>query len=445
MDRLRYWFLRHGTGVLHGARRRLTPGGWLALACLIGSAALGIDTNQSMAYQAFCLVIELFALSCAAALAWRPRFSAARRLPRFGTAGVPLPYTATVRNEGRKVLRETVLLDEAADPRPDFAQFSAAKTMPGDNPLERLFGAARWRRLLGPRLHESQAGRPVPDLVGGAAVDAALTLVPHKRGVLRLEALTLGRPDPLGLVNGLARRSLPQSVVILPKRYPVPRLDLPGARRHQPGGVSQASRIGDSQEFMSLRDYRPGDPLRRVHWRSWAKTGEPVVKEYQDEFFTRHALILDTFAPPGGSAAFEEAVSVAASFACTLLTQESLLDLLFLEKDVVRVTAGRGQGGVSGMLEVLACAQPSARPFADLRISVSRRRETLSACLVVLLAVDEERRALLAELRGAGIPVLAAVVAGPESVSDAVCAAQGLRRLEPGRIEHGLAALGDFT
>ena len=83
---------------------------------------------------------------------------------------------------------------------------------------------------------------------------------------------------------------------------------------------------------MSLRDYRPGDPLRRVHWRSYAKTGEPVVKEFQDEYFTRHALILDTFAVPGGDEAFEEAVSVAASFACTLLTQESLLDLLFLEK-----------------------------------------------------------------------------------------------------------------
>ena len=44
-----------------------------------------------------------------------------------------------------------------------------------------------------------------------------------------------------------------------------------------------------------MRDYRPGDPLRRIHWKSWAKTGRPVVKEYQDEFFVRHGLILDTF------------------------------------------------------------------------------------------------------------------------------------------------------
>ena len=87
--------------------------------------------------------------------------------------------------------------------------------------------------------------------------------------------------------------------------------------------------MGDSEEFVALRDYRPGDPLKRIHWRTWARIGRPVVREYQDEFFVRHALVFDTFlsAP---TPAFEEAVSVAASFACTVGTQESLLDLLFV-------------------------------------------------------------------------------------------------------------------
>src|SRR5204862_6450540 len=98
----------------------------------------------------------------------------------------------------------------------------------------------------------------------------------------------------------------------------------------QHGGVALASAIGESEEFVSLRDYRPGDPLRRIHWRSWAKAGKPVVKDFQDEFFVRHALILDTFTEPDDLAVFEEAVSVAASFACTVDTQESLLDLLFI-------------------------------------------------------------------------------------------------------------------
>src|SRR5207237_287835 len=81
-----------------------------------------------------------------------------------------------------------------------------------------------------------------------------------------------------------------------PPRHPVRRFTLAGARRFQKGGVSLASRVGESEEFVSLRDYRPGDPLRLIHWKSWARRGRPVVKEFQDEFFVRYGLVLDTFA-----------------------------------------------------------------------------------------------------------------------------------------------------
>ena len=65
--------------------------------------------------------------------------------------------------------------------------------------------------------------------------------------------------------------------------------------RYQEGGVALAANIGRSEEFVSLREYRHGDPVRHIHWRSWAKTGKPIVKEFEDEFFVRHALVLDTF------------------------------------------------------------------------------------------------------------------------------------------------------
>ena len=98
----------------------------------------------------------------------------------------------------------------------------------------------------------------------------------------------------------------------------------------QSGSVSLASSVGDSEEFVSLRDYRPGDPLRRIHWKSRAKTGQPVVREEQSEYFVRQALILDTFQPESESTILEEAISIAASFACDFHTQESLLDLMFV-------------------------------------------------------------------------------------------------------------------
>jgi len=169
--------------------------------------------------------------------------------------------------------------------------------------------------------------------------------------------------ESLGLARALRPLPAPAALLILPRRYPVPPITLRGARRYQRGGIALAQSVGDSEEFVSLRDYRPGDPLKRIHWRSWARIGRPVVREYQDEFFVRHALVLDTFAA-APTPAFEEAVSVAASFACTVGTQDSLLDLLFVGPEAHSVMAGRGVGHVDRMLEILAAVRPCRdRPF----------------------------------------------------------------------------------
>src|SRR6185295_2895545 len=139
----------------------------------------------------------------------------------------------------------------------------------------------------------------------------------------------------------------------LPQCYRLPPLLLPGARRYQHGGVALASSVGDSEEFVALRDYRPGDPLQRVHWKSFARVGYPVVKEYQDEFFERHALIIDTFGGSATEEAFEDAVAVAASFAAAVDTRECLLDLMFVGRETYCFTAGSGQLQAQHLLEVL--------------------------------------------------------------------------------------------
>ena len=262
-----------------------------------------------------------------------------------------------------------------------------------------------------------------------------------------MAGLTVGRPDALGLVRGLQRMPLAARLIALPKRYRLPEMVLPGRRKFQPGGVSLAASIGDSEEFLALRDYRPGDPLQRVHWKSYARTGKPVVKDYQDEFFERHALVLDTGSMKGEDAAFEDAVALAASFVYTIDTHECLLDLLFVEdgatgapRGVLAYTAGRGQLQSEHMLEVLAAVSPiDPAAFSSLARSVAGRRDSLSSVILILLAWDEERRKLAAALQGSGASVRALLV----------CAKDGepgdlpgwVAVLRPGEIEKGLAGL----
>src|SRR6185295_10036609 len=144
---------------------------------------------------------------------------------------------------------------------------------------------------------------------------------------------------------------------------------------------------------------------------SYARTGKPVVKDYQDEFFERHALVLDTGGRHGEDAAFEDAVALAASFVYTIDTHECLLDLLFVadrpaganapagESGIRAYTAGRGQMQSQHMLEVLAAvaaSEPAA--FAELARAVAGRRDSVSSVILILLAWDEERRKLAAAL-----------------------------------------------
>jgi uncharacterized protein (DUF58 family) len=252
---------------------------------------------------------------------------------------------------------------------------------------------------------------PLPVLPVITPQEISAEILPLRRGSLRISSLTVACPDPLGLFKANVTLIAPQAILILPKRYPLPPIELPGTRRYQPGGVSMASSVGDSQEFFSLRDYRPGDPIRRIHWKSWAKRGKPIVQEYQEEFFVRHALILDTFQKVEESVCFEEAVSVAASFVCTVQTQESLLDLMFIGPRAFCFTAGRGVGQMDQMLEILASVRPCTdKPFDALLPLVVERAPFLSGCICVFLEWNEERIKLAALLKRLKIPLLVVVI-----------------------------------
>jgi uncharacterized protein (DUF58 family) len=254
----------------------------------------------------------------------------------------------------------------------------------------------------------------IPLLPANGAGEVPMEILPLRRGILRFTGLTLARPDPLGLFRSFSRVASPQAVVVLPKRYTVPPLALPGAMRYQEGGVVLAANVGRSEEFVALRDYRHGDPLRHIHWRSWAKAGKPIVKEFEDEFFVRHALVLDTFDDEPNSEVLEEAVSVAASFACTVLTQESLLDLLFVGNRSYCFTAGRGLAHVDQMLEILAAVKNCGdRPFSALEELVLNHVAAVSGCICVLQRWDAARQDLVRKLRILDIPLLVLVVVRP--------------------------------
>ncbi|MFA5139340.1 MAG: DUF58 domain-containing protein [Elusimicrobiota bacterium] len=436
----RYRALRYGFLAYDWIRRRFTPAGMLALGAAAVSAGLGLDTEQSTDYQAFTFLFCLLSLAMLWRHLFRPRLLLGRNLPRFGTAGEAFPYAITARNLGSRVERGLSVREDADEPVPTLAEFAAE---PGSSSrwarLVRWTGFDRYALLRRRQRVSGLREIPLPDLPGSDSCEVSAELVPPRRGKLLLRGLEVIRPDPVGIFKAFRRERSGATVLVLPKRYPVPRLTLPGCRRYQQGGVALSSLVGESQEFVSLRDYRPGDPIRRIHWKTWARTGKPVVKEYQDEYFVRHALALDTFLPAGGPR-LEEAVSVAASFACSVLTQDSLLDLLFVGAEAYCFTAGRGLGGPDRILEVLACVEPCRdKPFDALAYSVLRRRATLSGCICVLTDLDEPRREFLSRMAAVGLECRSFLVTDGDAPPEAA-SVPGLRVLQVGKVAEGLVA-----
>jgi uncharacterized protein (DUF58 family) len=413
-------------------KRHFTVAGFLALGTLVTAGALGIDTNQTLAYQIFTFLFALIAAAMLAARFARPRFQVVRTLPRVITAGQAFDYRVLVRNLGARPADGLALLEDQADPRPGFAEFRSELRFPSYR---------GWMRLSLRNQIAHIGDTALPALAARAEAEVRVQGIAYRRGTIRLAGATVARADPLGLFRSLARMALPDKVVVLPRRYALPQISVPGARRYQHGGVALASSVGESEEFMSLRDYRPGDPLQRIHWKSYARSGKPVVKEYQDEFFERHALVLDTFTGRS-DARFEEAVSIAASFACTLDTQESLLDLMFVGNESYCYTAGRGQMQQGGLLEILAGVHASGeRNFRRLHDAVLDRRAALSGCILILLAWDQPRQALVRALRQSGVPLEAFLVSAPDPEPAPAAAPAWLHVLAPGKIQEGLALL----
>lgn len=427
-------------------RRRFTPTGRFLLGVLIFSGALGLDTRINMVHQVFALCLAAVLLSMLWS-SWFPgRFEMRRLLPRYATMGEEVRYQIELQNLSSQGEKNLFLIDQLVLTYPTVDEFFHSQE-PGEkqrNWFDRKVGYPRWAWLMGWRAGALEPEAGVDHVLADDHQHIVMELKPLRRGWLHFCRLHVCREDPFGLFRARKLLDQPDRLLVLPRRYPIPPINLPGGHKYQLGGVSLASHVGQSEEFVGLRDYRPGDPLSKIHWKGFAKLGKPIVKEYQDEYFVRHALVLDTFGLGEGDV-FEAAVTVAASFAARIETRDSLLDLLFFSDEVHQVTSGRRGAGNDFLLEALACVRPCPdRNFARLSDSVIEKSAGLSGCICILLAWDKPRREMVQRLENAGVPSLVLIIApseGEESAAESVAHSHPVHRIHPETIEQDLQGL----
>lgn len=212
------------------------------------------------------------------------------------------------------------------------------------------------------------------------------------RGAHHLDMFHATQLLPLGLSNGPAVHSGGVRFLVVPRIAKVKGIRVPMSQRYQPGGVALASTTGESRELMGVRPYRPGDPVRDLHAPSWARLGEPVVREYRQEYFTRIGIVVDTDERVAKEGAFEAALSLTAGLISHLSRGEALIDLIVFGDRVHQLMVGRHLGFLDQALDLLACVERGPTWSLDgLRERLAPHLRRLSAMIFVTFDVDAER------------------------------------------------------
>ncbi len=323
-----------------GSARSALADGWRALtargrgfvsaglSALAASVALGLDDLARIGV----LLLVLPLVSTTLLTRRPPRLGLARTVsPRTLTVGQPAQVELRLSNdEGRP--GGVLLLEE----RVPYALGSRQRFV-----IDRARG--QWERTVRYTVRSEVRGRHV---LGPMSVRSA---------------------DPFGLVERRRAFVSTTAVVVTPRVEPLPVIGLSGSWTGS-GDNRPRAFAGGSAEDVTIREYRRGDDLRRVHWRSTARTGELQVRREEQPWQSRATVFIDnrraSHAGSGPSSSFERAVSVAASvvvhltargFRVRLVTAEGTQDAsAWHEHGVVRSEAGP-------LLEALALVDPVDR------------------------------------------------------------------------------------
>lgn len=415
---LLYYAYRVTSSSSHYFSRRITPLGFLILLLIPATLIVFITYYKLATLYLFSLFCGILAFSVVTVFFKSAKLKIVRTLPPMASVGQEITYTVHCFNLGSRKLSSVLIHDLPVDPRPTRAEFIHSREPQEHlrNVFDRLFAYYRWLWLS----KKKTKFQSEPILLNSINKSQELTLLmrctPMQRGRLEFSNAKLYLSDPLYLLQKCVRvKSSTDSILVLPKRYKLPAFMLEGAARDHQGGLSQSYMSGVSDDFRGLRAYRPGDPLKHIDWAAWARTGKPVVREYENVFFPRYGLVLDTNGVYEYLENFEEAISVAASFARVVDTQECLLDLIFLNKGPQTLTVGKGVARAEDLLEHLATLEIEIKPdWTSLSKQVVKHSTSFSVCVVIFTQLSDERKQLIIDWRKAGLNLLIIVLVNDE-------------------------------
>lgn len=228
-------------------RLRPTRAGWVFFGLTLGVGFAALNTGNNLLYLVLSLMLAFLVLSGVLSESALRGVSVRRRLPRELFASTPAWVALEIHNANRRVPAFALVVE-------DFAA-ATGRPRPG-RALGRVFALR-----IGPGERETRSYR----------------LEVAQRGALALFGFRLSTRFPFGLFSKSLEIEEHADTVVFPALDGV----RAAARRSAGDDPAPATEAGAAagHEVSGLRDFAPGDPLRRVHWRASLRRGALVVRE----------------------------------------------------------------------------------------------------------------------------------------------------------------------
>ncbi len=303
--------LRDLLGRLRPGRRVMpTPAGAIFLLGIVAIGLAAINTGNNLLYLLMGALLGTVAVSGWMSERTLRGLEVRRRLPRGMGAGPSVRIRYEVRNGKGRL--------------PSFDVRIRENDLPGEAYVARL------------------------DAGGATTVRSEGTGL--ERGVYPLHVLTLSTTFPFGFVRKERDVRLRDELVVWPRSdRPVRIPSVAASAASRRGAMTGRAPLGHRGEYRGLREYRPGDDLRDVHWKKSAAAPHTVVREYEPEAGWEVLIHLDTSHEPGGAA--EAAAELAASLAARASAEGRAFAL---HTSAGERTAGSGPGALEEALDLLA-------------------------------------------------------------------------------------------
>jgi uncharacterized protein (DUF58 family) len=259
-----------------------------------------------------------------------------------------------------------------------------------------------------------------------------------RRGEFTLGPTVLRSGDPFGLFAHKKVIPAQGSLIVLPmivdlEKFIVPPGLLTG------GQVIRKKAVDITPHASGVREYTFGDPIKRIHWRTTARRGQLMVKEFEQDPQSEVWLFLDLYRyaqaqmeyePPAmevdvlffsrrpkfklNPSTLEYGISSAASLAHYFIKQNRSIGLLFAERGYMVIPAERGERQELKILETLAFVQSGRLSISNLVQAQAGQLPQGSSAIIITASVSSDLLAAVDELRHRHLrPVV--VLIDPES------------------------------